>query len=154
MADKGGLTTEEAAATLRPFVLDFGLHAVGADTVTVHVELSNTGRLPVEWEMLSYDDPQLEMENWVEPGAVPIYCIQSYRSVSGHSCYYAPCYALCTCYRCCHLARESKMNGFFKQRTRKPFVVVLSYPLTERKTRALVGPPSETMHEGRVRGGC
>jgi hypothetical protein len=68
MEDKGTLTTAAAVRALRPFTLDFGCAAAGSDDVVVRLELSNPSQLPLHWELHSYDDPDLEMENWVEPG--------------------------------------------------------------------------------------
>ncbi|MEW5306910.1 MAG: hypothetical protein WDW36_009343 [Sanguina aurantia] len=41
----------------------------GAESVAVSLELSNTGGsvLPAAWELSSFDDPDVEQENWVEP---------------------------------------------------------------------------------------
>lgn len=37
--------------------------------MVVSLELSNTGNsvLPATWELFSFDDPEMEQENWVEP---------------------------------------------------------------------------------------
>jgi len=67
MEDKGTLTTNVAMRALRPFVFDFGTHALHDRACVVHVEVCNVTDLPVHWEIHSYDDPDLEMENWVEP---------------------------------------------------------------------------------------
>jgi hypothetical protein len=68
MEDKGTLTTAAAVRALRPFTLDFGCAAAGSEELVVRLEFSNTSQLPLHWELHSSDDPDLEMENWVEPG--------------------------------------------------------------------------------------
>eukprot|EP00798_Chlamydomonas_sp_ICE-L_P020949 gene20949-27801_t len=68
LEDKGGLTTELGIDSLRPFAFDFGVHGLGDGKVTLMVELSNITALPVHWELASADNPDLELENWVEPG--------------------------------------------------------------------------------------
>ncbi|KAL6761327.1 hypothetical protein V8C86DRAFT_3023865 [Haematococcus lacustris] len=68
MEERGSLTTEAASKALRPFILDLGCAAEGSELVVVKLELSNTLPLPAAWELHSYDDPDLDMENWVERG--------------------------------------------------------------------------------------
>lgn len=67
MERAGTLTTDAALRMLRPFHMDFGTRAVGSDPITFHVQFTNPSPVPVSWELVSYDDPNIEMENWVEP---------------------------------------------------------------------------------------
>lgn len=40
---------------------------VGSSPITVHFELSNPGILPAVWELHSNEQPEIEVEQWVEP---------------------------------------------------------------------------------------
>jgi len=59
LADKGQLSNDNAADLLPPFQLDLGPAAAGGPPVQVWVEMTNDGVLPVDWELHSYDAPQV-----------------------------------------------------------------------------------------------
>lgn len=59
LANQGSLTNQNAAAVLPPFEVDMGAVAVGHLPRSFWVQLSNNGSLPVDWELHSYDAPQV-----------------------------------------------------------------------------------------------
>lgn len=61
LADKGQLLQEGAAALLPPFLVDLGMAQAAGRPRQIWVELSNDGVLPVEWELHSYDAPQVTL---------------------------------------------------------------------------------------------
>jgi hypothetical protein len=73
LADRGQLSNDNAASLLPPFQLDLGPAAAGSGPRQFCVEVSNDGVLPVEWELHSYDAPQVGRESSREG------CEQQYR---------------------------------------------------------------------------
>ncbi|CAD7702551.1 unnamed protein product [Ostreobium quekettii] len=65
---EGKVTNDEVLKALDPFCMDFGVSAIGSAPVAVHFELSNPGNIPAVWELHSHDQPDVEMERWVDPG--------------------------------------------------------------------------------------
>lgn len=61
------MTSQEVLKVLQPIPLDFGASAVGCRPVTVHIEFKNPGHLPAVWELHSNEQPEIEVERWVEP---------------------------------------------------------------------------------------
>lgn len=61
------MTSQEVLKVLQPIPLDFGASAIGARPVTIHFEFNNPGHLPVAWELHSNEQPEIEVERWVEP---------------------------------------------------------------------------------------
>jgi hypothetical protein len=59
LADKGQLSNDNAASLLPPFQLDLGVAAAGSGSRQFWVEVTNDRVLPVEWELHSYDAPQV-----------------------------------------------------------------------------------------------
>lgn len=59
LADKGQLSNDNAASLLPPFQLDLGVAAAGSGARQFWVEVTNDGVLPVDWELHSYDAPQV-----------------------------------------------------------------------------------------------
>lgn len=52
---------------IKPYPLNFGNAEVGSSPITVHFELCNPGTLPATWELHSNEQPEIEVEQWVEP---------------------------------------------------------------------------------------
>lgn len=71
LADKGQLSNDNAASLLPPFQLDLGVAAAGGGSRQFWVEVTNDGVLPVEWELHSYDAPQV---------GVPYHCEEANNS--------------------------------------------------------------------------
>ncbi|KAI8476927.1 MAG: hypothetical protein J3K34DRAFT_516186 [Monoraphidium minutum] len=80
LADRGVLTTDSAAAMLPPLALDLGALAAGGPGRVFAVRLTNPGPLAAAWELHSYDDPELELENWVE-GSKPLTPAEAHRAL-------------------------------------------------------------------------
>lgn len=59
LSDKGSLTNDNAAALLPPFEVDMGVVAAGQVLRSFWLQFSNTGALPLNWELHSYDAPQV-----------------------------------------------------------------------------------------------
>ena len=59
LAHKGQLFNDNAASLLPPFVLDMGVAAADSAPRQFWVEFTNEGVLPVNWELHSYDAPQV-----------------------------------------------------------------------------------------------
>lgn len=59
LADKGQLSNNNAAPLLPPFGVDLGVAAAGGGPRQYWVEVTNDGVLPVDWELHSYDAPQV-----------------------------------------------------------------------------------------------
>ncbi|KAL0051980.1 hypothetical protein WJX82_005745 [Trebouxia sp. C0006] len=66
---EGGYTTQSALDMLPPFHMDMGVGGVDARPTCVIVRLTNSGSLPVEWDLQRVGDMGVgvELENWVEP---------------------------------------------------------------------------------------
>lgn len=56
---KGQLSADNAALLLPPFQLDLGVAAAGGGPRSFWVTFTNDGVLPVEWELHSYDAPEV-----------------------------------------------------------------------------------------------
>lgn len=59
LAEKGQLSNDNAASLLPPFAVDLGVAAAGGGPRQFCLEVSNDGVLPAEWELHSYDAPQV-----------------------------------------------------------------------------------------------
>lgn len=65
---EGKVTNDEFMKVLSPVAFSFGFSAIGARPKIVHLELCNPGDIPSVWELHSHDQPDVEIERWVEPG--------------------------------------------------------------------------------------
>jgi hypothetical protein len=59
LADKGQLSNDNAASLLPPFPVDLGVTTAGRCARQFELEVKNNGVLPLEWELHSYDAPQV-----------------------------------------------------------------------------------------------
>jgi hypothetical protein len=73
LADKGQLSNNNAALLLPPFQLDLGVAAAGSSSRQFWVEVTNDGVLAVDWELHSYDAPQVNCDK-VKPKS-SMYCV-------------------------------------------------------------------------------
>jgi len=68
MEARGSLTTKAVCSALHSFELHTGCLAQGGRPVLLKIEVCNTSQLPVQWEIQNPEEPDVELENWVEPG--------------------------------------------------------------------------------------
>jgi hypothetical protein len=59
LADRGQLSNDNAAVLLPPFQLDLGVAVAGGSARSFWVTFANAGVLPLQWELHSYDAPQV-----------------------------------------------------------------------------------------------
>jgi hypothetical protein len=59
LGDRGQLSNDNAAKLLQPFQLDLGVAVTGRGPRQFVVEVRNSGVLPLQWELHSYDAPQV-----------------------------------------------------------------------------------------------
>eukprot|EP00879_Flechtneria_rotunda_P014773 GHRR01015437.1.p1 GENE.GHRR01015437.1~~GHRR01015437.1.p1 ORF type:complete len:1087 (+),score=398.72 GHRR01015437.1:1465-4725(+) len=66
LADRGMLTNDKALMLLPPYKMDLGVVAAGDAARSFWVQFANEGPLPIDWQLHSYDAPEVELESWVE----------------------------------------------------------------------------------------
>ena len=66
--DDGSLASARSLQGLTSVALGLGVGLEGAEPTAAYVEVCNTGALPAEWRLMTRDESEVDMENWVEIG--------------------------------------------------------------------------------------
>ena len=64
----GSLASARSLQGLTSVALGLGVGLEGAEPTAAYVEVCNTGALPAEWRLMTRDESEVDMENWVEIG--------------------------------------------------------------------------------------
>ena len=64
----GSLASARSLQGLTSVALGLGVGLEGAEPTAAYVEICNTGALPAEWRLMTRDESEVDMENWVEIG--------------------------------------------------------------------------------------
>lgn len=64
----GSLASVRSLQGLTSVALGLGVGLEGAEPTAAYVEVCNTGALPAEWRLMTRDESEVDMENWVEIG--------------------------------------------------------------------------------------
>jgi hypothetical protein len=58
----------EILRMLAPITVDFAAGVAGAPPTILHVELCNSGQLPIDWRIILRTDQEIDLENWIDLG--------------------------------------------------------------------------------------